>query len=63
MHAVTLDLVARVPCHCAFWLEADGWTGVCEPMSIMVRGGSFEDAKRNLEAALQGGSKDRSSET
>ena len=53
MHAVNLQLVARVPCDCAFWLDADGWTGVCEQMSVTVRGGTFEDAKRNLETALQ----------
>jgi len=53
MHAVNLQLVAKVPCDCAFWLDADGWTGVCKQVSVTVRGGTFEDAKRNLETALQ----------
>jgi predicted RNase H-like HicB family nuclease len=37
----------------SFWLEDDGWNGVCENLSLSVRGGSFEDVKRNMEAALQ----------
>jgi hypothetical protein len=53
MHAVNLQITARVPFDCAFWLDADGWTGVCEQMSLTVRGGSFEDAKKVLERALQ----------
>lgn len=54
MHAVSLQLFLRMPFHCSLWLDAeDGWTGVCERMSVTVRGGSFEDAKRNLEESLQ----------
>lgn len=34
-------------------LEGDGWNGVCEDLSLTVRGSSFEDAKRKMEAALQ----------
>ena len=37
----------------SFWPEDDGWSGVCEKLSVIVRGGSFEDAKKNMEAALQ----------
>jgi hypothetical protein len=36
-----------------FWLEDDGWNGVCEELSVTVRGSSFEDAKTKMEAALQ----------
>jgi hypothetical protein len=53
MHAVNLQVVARVPCDCRVWLDADGWTGACEGMGLTVHGGSFEDAKRGLETGLQ----------
>jgi hypothetical protein len=36
-----------------FWLEDDGCNGVCEELSVTVRGSSFEDAKTKMEAALQ----------
>jgi predicted RNase H-like HicB family nuclease len=52
-HAVKLKVSANVPTDCSFWLEDDGWNGVCEELSITVRGSSFEDAKRKMEAALQ----------
>jgi hypothetical protein len=52
-HLISLQLVAGVPLDCNFWLEDDGWTGVCERLSVTVRGSSFEDAKKNLEASLQ----------
>jgi predicted RNase H-like HicB family nuclease len=51
--AVSLPVIAGVPLDCSFWLEDDGWSGVCERLSVIVRGGSFEDAKKNMEAALQ----------
>ena len=38
---------------CIFQLEDDGRNGVCEDMSVTVRGNSFEDAKRKMESALQ----------
>jgi len=52
-HAVKLMVSANIPTDCSFWLEDDGWNGVCEELSITVRGSSFEDAKRKMEAALQ----------
>jgi predicted RNase H-like HicB family nuclease len=52
-HAVKLQVEAKVPKDCIFWLDADGWTGICEDLSITVQGGSFEDAKRAMEVALQ----------
>jgi predicted RNase H-like HicB family nuclease len=52
-HAVKLKVSANVPEDCSFWLEDDGWNGACEDLSLTVRGSSFEDAKRNMEAALQ----------
>jgi len=52
-HAVKLKVIAGVPKDCSFWLEDDGWDGVCEELSLTVRGSSFEDAKTKMEAALQ----------
>jgi predicted RNase H-like HicB family nuclease len=51
--ALKLKVSANVPKDCNFWLEDDGWSGVCEEFSVNVRGSSFEDAKRKMEAALQ----------
>jgi predicted RNase H-like HicB family nuclease len=52
-HPVTLKVSANVPKDCSFWLEDHSWNGVCEELSLTVRGSSFEDAKRKMEAALQ----------
>ena len=51
-HAVTLRISANVPEDCSFWLDDDGWNGVCEDLSLTVRGSTFVDAKRKMEAAL-----------
>ena len=51
--AIKLKVMAGVPEDCNFQLEDDGWNGVCEELSVTVRGSSFEDAKRKMEAALQ----------
>jgi predicted RNase H-like HicB family nuclease len=51
--ALKLKVSADVPRDCNFWLENDGWNGICEELSVNVRGSSFEDAKRKMEAALQ----------
>jgi len=51
--AIRLKVTASVPKDCIFPLEDDGWKGVCEELSVSVRGSSFEDAKRKMEAALQ----------
>lgn len=48
-----LKVAASVARDCAFWAEGDGWAGICEELSVTVRGSSFEDAKRQMEAALQ----------
>jgi predicted RNase H-like HicB family nuclease len=52
-HAVKLKVSANVPKDCRFWTENDGWNGACAELSLTVRGSSFEDAKRKMEAALQ----------
>ena len=51
--AVTLPVIAGVPLDCSFWHEDDGWSGVCERLSVIVRGSGFEDTKANMETALQ----------
>jgi predicted RNase H-like HicB family nuclease len=51
--ATKLKVTASVPKDCIFQLEDDGWNGVCIELSVSVRGSSFEDAKRKMEAALQ----------
>ncbi len=51
--SIKLKVIASVPKDCNFQLEGDGWNGVCEELSATVRGSSFEDAKRKMEAALQ----------
>jgi predicted RNase H-like HicB family nuclease len=50
---VSLPVIAGVPLDCSFWPEDDGWSGACERLSVTVRGSSFEDAKKNMETALQ----------
>lgn len=51
-HAITLRVSAHILEDCSFWLDDDGWNGVCEDFSIIVRGSTFVDAKRKMEAAL-----------
>ena len=51
--AVKLKVAASIARECTFWAEDDGWVGVCEELSVTVRESSFEDAKRQMEAALQ----------
>ena len=51
--AVKLKVFASVPKDCSFWLEDDGWNGVCDELSLTVRGSSFEDAKTQMETEIQ----------
>lgn len=50
---VSLPVIAGVSLDCRFWPEDDGWSGVCDRLMVIVRGSSFEDAKKHMEAALQ----------
>jgi len=50
---VNLPVTASVPINCDFWLEDDGWKGLCRSPSITVRGSSFEDAKKSMASELQ----------
>ena len=49
--AIKLKVTASIPKDCIFQLEDDGWNGACEELSVSLRGSSFEDAKRKMEAA------------
>ena len=51
-HAVSLQVTAPITVECKFWAEDDGWSGVAEELGMRVRGISFEEAKKNMEAAL-----------
>jgi len=51
-HAVSLQVTAPITVECKFWAEDDGWSGVAEELGIRVRGLSFEDVKKHMEAAL-----------
>ena len=50
---VSLQVTASIPVDCDFWSEDDGWKGLCKSPSAMVRGSSFEDAKKNMATELQ----------
>jgi len=52
MHAVSIPVIAPVAFDCKFWIDSDGWHAVADGLDITVRGGSFEDAKRNMQSAL-----------
>ena len=52
-NAVKLSVTASVPIECEFWTEDDGWKGACVELSATVQGSNFEEAKKNMEAALQ----------
>jgi hypothetical protein len=51
-HAVKVPVTASISIECLFWAESDGWTGACPELSISVRGGNFEESRKNMEAAL-----------
>jgi hypothetical protein len=51
---VSLPVAASIPVDCDFWPEGDGWKGICKSLSVTVTGSSFEDAKKNMAAELQG---------
>jgi hypothetical protein len=50
---VHLAVTAGIPIDCTFWPKDDGWKGLCRSRSVTVLGSSFEDAKKNMAAALQ----------
>ena len=52
-NAVKLIVTASVPMECKFRTKDDGWKGACVELSLAVHGSNFEEAKKNMEAALQ----------
>ncbi|MDP9160343.1 MAG: hypothetical protein M3O09_08960 [Acidobacteriota bacterium] len=52
-HAVKVPVIASIPIESEFWPENGGWTGSCTRLKLVVHGTSFEDAKKNMEAALE----------
>ena len=50
---VNLRVAASIRIDCDFWSEDDGWKGLCNGLSVTVRGSSFEDAKKNMAAELE----------
>jgi hypothetical protein len=45
-HAVKLEVIAGIPKNCSFLLEDGVWIGVCEELSVTVRGSSLRTRKR-----------------
>ena len=52
-HTVNMMVSGSVDFPCEFRAEAGGWIANCHDAHLQVRGDSFEDAKRNMESALQ----------
>jgi hypothetical protein len=50
---VKMSLIDPITAECVFWAENDGWKGVCESLSILVRGRDFEESKRRMEIGLK----------
>jgi len=50
---VNLPVTASLPIDCDFWVEDNGWKGLCKTLSVTVHGSSFEDAKKNMATELQ----------
>jgi hypothetical protein len=51
--AIKIPLFALMALECVFWAEDDGWKGVCEDLSILVRGCDFEESKEQMETVLK----------
>ena len=50
--AIEISLIAPIAVECVFWAEDDGWKGVCEDLSILVRGRDFKDSKEHMDTVL-----------
>jgi len=51
--AIEIPLIAPIAVECVFWAEDDGWKGVCENLSILVRGRDFKESKKRMETVLK----------
>ena len=50
---VKMSLIDPIAAECVFWAENDGWKGICESLSILVRGRDFEESKKRMEIVLK----------
>jgi len=50
---VKIPLIVPLAVECVFWAGDDGWKGVCESLSIWVRGRDFEESKKSMETVLK----------
>lgn len=48
-----MSLIDPIAVECVFWAEDDCWKGVCEDLSILVRGRDFEESKEHMETVLR----------
>jgi hypothetical protein len=48
-----MSLIDPIAVECVFWAEDDCWKGVCEDLSILVRGSDFKESKRRMEIVLK----------
>ena len=51
--AINLKVVAPIPIDCNFWIQDDGWSGVCQTLGVGIHAANFEEAKRKMEDALR----------
>jgi hypothetical protein len=58
---VKIPLIAPLAVECVFWAGDDGWKGVCESLSIWVRGRDFEESKKSMETEERNPPKSRGS--
>lgn len=50
---VKMSLIDPIAAERVFWAENGGWKGVCESLSILVRGRDFEESKKRMEIVLK----------
>jgi hypothetical protein len=48
-----MSLIDPIAVECVFWAEDDCWKGVCEDLSILVRGRDFEESEKRMETVLK----------
>ena len=51
--AVRMRLIDPIAVECVFWAEDNSWKGVCEDLSILVRGRDFEESKEQMQTILK----------
>ena len=48
-----MSLIDPIAVECVFWAVDDCWKGVCEDLSILVRGCDFAESKKSMETVLK----------